>query len=60
MENKNNSKVSHKVGDAIEKVGQKISDMGAPKVGNSIYNSGDKIEHSSDQHKTTNTSTGKL
>ena len=51
MEQNKSNKVSHKVGDTIEKVGQKISDAGANRVGNAIYNSGDKIEHSSDNKK---------
>ncbi|MEZ0393401.1 MAG: hypothetical protein ACAH59_14370 [Pseudobdellovibrionaceae bacterium] len=48
MENTNKN-FTHKVGDAIEKAGEKVSDMGAPKVGNRITNAGDKIEHSQDE-----------
>lgn len=48
MENTKNDKMSHKVGDAIERVGEKVSDMGAQKIGNRITNAGDRIEHSED------------
>lgn len=56
MDNKKNfeqkkESVSHKVGDAIERAGQKISNAGAEKVGNAIYNAGDKIEHMNDNKK---------
>jgi hypothetical protein len=47
MENKKGN-ISHKVGDFVERVGQKISDAGAKKVGRAIYNAGDKLEHSSE------------
>lgn len=40
-----------KVGDAIEKVGHKISDAGAPKIGQKIHDLGDKIENT---HKNPN------
>ena len=40
--------LSKKVGDKIERAGQKISDAGATKVGNFISRIGDKLEHSSD------------
>lgn len=43
--------ISHKVGDAIERVGEKVSEMGAPKAGQKIYNTGNKIEHSSEKRK---------
>jgi hypothetical protein len=42
-------KAAHKVGDAIERVGQKIQDAGAGKAGRAVYNAGDKIEHSADK-----------
>jgi hypothetical protein len=48
MENKNQS-FTHKVGDAIERAGEKISDMGATKIGNRISQTGDRIEHSQDE-----------
>lgn len=41
--------VSHKVGDAIERVGDKVSNAGAEKIGNAIHRAGDKIEHSQDK-----------
>jgi hypothetical protein len=37
--------VSQKVGDTIERLGEKIIKAGAPKIGKAIYNAGDKIEH---------------
>lgn len=43
--------LTHKTGDAIERVGQKIQNAGAEKVGKAIYNAGDKIEHSRDNKK---------
>ena len=33
-----------RVGDAVEKVGHKISDAGAPKVGQKIHDLGDRLE----------------
>ncbi len=35
-------------GDALEKIGQKISDVGAPTVGQKVHDLGDKLE---DSHK---------
>lgn len=46
-----NTNLSRKVGDVIERVGQKISDAGAPAAGTKVYNTGDKIEHSQDHTK---------
>ena len=43
--------VSHKVGDRIEKMGQKISNAGAEKLGEAIKNAGDKIEHMNDKKR---------
>ena len=40
--------ISKKVGDKLERAGQKISNAGATKVGNFISRMGDKLEHSSD------------
>lgn len=37
-----------KVGDAIEKVGHKISEAGAPKIGQKIHDLGDKLEKKHD------------
>jgi hypothetical protein len=37
--------MKHKLGDAIERVGEKLSDMGASKIGKSVYNAGNKMEH---------------
>ena len=46
--NQDNTPLSKKVGDKIERAGKKISDAGAPKVGSFISRMGDKLEHSSD------------
>ena len=40
--------LSHKAGDAIERVGEKVSKAGAPKAGKEIYKAGNKLEHSED------------
>jgi hypothetical protein len=39
-----------KLGDKIERVGEKISEKGAPGLGRSVRKLGDKIEHSRDGH----------
>lgn len=39
---------THKLGDKIERVGEKISNIGYPKLGRKIYNFGNKFEHSRD------------
>jgi hypothetical protein len=41
--------VSHKVGDGIERAGQKISNAGAEKLGNAVYKAGNKVEHMNDK-----------
>jgi uncharacterized transporter YbjL len=46
--NQPNAPLSKKVGDKIERVGQKISNSGAEKLGNAISRAGNKLEHSSD------------
>jgi hypothetical protein len=48
---KNNDKESftHKTGDKVERMGQKVKNAGAEKLGNAIYNAGDKLEHSRDK-----------
>jgi hypothetical protein len=40
--------LSKRVGDKLERAGEKISNSGAPKVGSFISKIGDKLEHSSD------------
>lgn len=42
---------AHKAGDAVERVGQKISNAGATKTGKAIYDAGNKLEHSRDDKK---------
>lgn len=46
-----NDSVSHKVGDSIERIGEKVIKAGAEKLGRAIYNAGDKIEHMNDNKK---------
>lgn len=36
------------VGEAVEKVGHKVSDLGAPKIGQKIHDLGDSLEESHD------------
>lgn len=40
--------MSKKAGDKIERLGDKVSNAGAHKIGNAISNAGDKLEHSQD------------
>ncbi|CAN5690308.1 hypothetical protein BH10BDE1_BH10BDE1_01230 [soil metagenome] len=42
---KKDPSISHKVGDAVERVGEKLKDVGAEKLGNSVYQAGNKLEH---------------
>lgn len=49
--------VAHKVGDSIERLGQKISNAGAPKIGKMVTDAGDKIEHMNDEEVTSTPST---
>lgn len=43
-----NAPLSKKVGDKIERVGQKISNSGATKIGSFVSRMGDKLEHAND------------
>jgi len=57
MENKNFGKkesFAHKVGESIERLGEKITRAGAPKIGKAVYNAGDKVEHMNDEEVDTN------
>ena len=40
---------THKLGDKIERVGEKLKEKGARKLGDSVYRTGNKIEHSEDK-----------
>jgi hypothetical protein len=44
--------LSDRIGNAVEKLGHKIADAGAPKVGQKIHDLGDKMEkrHSNPKH----------
>ncbi len=37
--------IAQKVGDVVERVGEKLKDMGAEKLGSAVYNAGNKLEH---------------
>lgn len=39
----------HKVGDVIERAGEKLSEAGAEKLGRAVYRAGNKIEHSGEE-----------
>lgn len=41
--------LSHKAGDAMERIGEKLKDVGAEKLGNAVYKAGNKLEHSSEK-----------
>ncbi len=43
--------LSKKAGDKIERLGEKVSNAGAHKIGNVISNAGDKLEHSQDSER---------
>lgn len=47
----NKESLTHKLGDKIERVGEKVSDMGGKKIGKKIYNIGNKIEHRDERKK---------
>lgn len=44
----NKESFSHKLGDKIERAGEKISNSGAKKIGDAISKTGNKIEHMND------------
>lgn len=52
MENKDQKNIQDRIGGAIEKAGHKISDAGAPGLGQKIHDMGDKLEktHSNPEH----------
>lgn len=43
-----NESFSHKLGNKVERVGEKITEKGSPGLGKSVRDLGDKIEHSRD------------
>jgi hypothetical protein len=45
MNKKQGESVAHKAGDAIERVGEKITQAGAGKIGRLVSDAGDKLEH---------------
>lgn len=44
--------ISHKVGDKVERAGEKLKNAGAQTLGNAVYKAGNKLEHASDHKKT--------
>ena len=49
-QNTSKEPVSKKMGNKIERLGDKIANTGAEKIGNAVHKAGDKLEHSQD-HK---------
>jgi hypothetical protein len=45
---KDSESIGHKAGDAIERIGKKLKDAGAEKIGQAVYDAGNKLEHSED------------
>ena len=48
---KKDESIAYKVGDVVERVGEKLKDMGANKIGSAVYNAGNKLEHSEELKK---------
>ena len=48
---KNKESLSKKAGDKLERVGEKISNAGAHKIGEAVYKAGDKLEHMNDDKR---------
>lgn len=46
---KSEKSITKKLGDKIERAGEKLKNMGATKLGNAVYRAGNKIEHSRDK-----------
>jgi hypothetical protein len=46
--NSKKSSLTDKIGEGLEKVGHKISDLGMPSVGQKIHDLGDKMEETHD------------
>lgn len=51
MKNLKKEPLTKKVGDKIDRFGEKISSTGAQKVGNAISRVGEKLEHSQDNKR---------
>ena len=47
--NEGKDSLSHKAGDKLERIGEKVSNGGMNKIGNAISNAGDKLEHMNDK-----------
>lgn len=48
MKDMNKTGLASKLGDAIERVGEKLTRAGSKKVGKKIYEAGDRLEHKND------------
>lgn len=48
---KNKVTLTHKTGDKIERLGEKLQRSGAEKLGKVVYNTGNKFEHLQDKGK---------
>lgn len=46
---KQNTSFTKKAGDVLERAGEKLSNIGATKVGKKIYDAGNKLEHKDDR-----------
>ncbi len=46
-----NKSFTQNLGDKVERAGEKLKDMGATRLGNAVYKTGNKIEHSRDEKK---------
>ena len=46
---KDGESIGHKAGDAIERIGEKLKKSGADKIGQAVYDAGNKLEHSEDR-----------
>ena len=48
MKQFNKDSFTKEAGDKLERVGEKISDLGAKKIGKKVYDAGNKLEHKND------------
>lgn len=47
--NKKNVTLTHKAGDALERLGEILSKVGATRIGQAVYNAGNKLEHKNEK-----------
>ena len=53
MKDLKNESLTKKVGDKLERTGEKLQNAGHQKIGDAVYNAGDKLEHMNDKKKET-------